>query len=107
MIIVIIVIMIWPLLEYRGSRSSSAEAQFLLWSAYFGQSDSAALGSSGVTCWALMLSDTPPLLYEAQCVSNSACNLGQSASWLFHNNKWQWLDMSVWLTEITCNAVQG
>lgn len=57
---------ILTLLENRGS--PLLKHRFLLWSAYFGQSDSAALESSGVTRWALMLSDTPPLLYEGQRV---------------------------------------
>lgn len=83
---------------FRNSQDYSPllpTSQVLLWSAYFGQSDSAALESSDMTCWALMLLDTPPLLYESVCVSvcasNSAWDLGQSSVSILvlHNDKWQ------------------
>lgn len=89
---------------FRNSQDYSPllpTSQVLLWSAYFGQSDSAALESSDMTCWALMLLDTPPLLYESVCVSvcasNSAWDLGQSSVSVLalHSNKWQWLDLQV------------
>lgn len=89
---------------FRNSQDYSPllpTSQVLLWSAYFGQSDSAALESSDMTCWALMLLDTPPLLHESVrvsvCASNSAWDLGQSSVSVLAlpNDKWQWLDLEV------------